>query len=212
MADLVAKDAFDRLPETYRRRAREIAARVREIDALMAPCNLDAIRDAVIRLRRQLRPQPDTDPAGIADGFKEHCRDLPEWALSEATNDFLAGRVDNHTGQFMPTCAEFAKRARSIMLPFLSERAALRIEASKLVERAEDEHRRHLIAIERQDPAVRQRVATMVEEATSGMVKGALRAEHGRLTDQTRAKLDALRKPRGFVSKIEQTKIVRGGA
>lgn len=210
MHDLITTDAFDALPEQYRRRARQIAARVVEIDGLMKPCRQTAIRDAVLRLRTQLRPQPDTDPTNLADEYRAACRDLPEWALAEAANDFLSGRVENHSGQFMPTCAEFAKRARAIMLPFLAERSALRVEASKLVERAEDDHRRHLIEMERQDPAVRKRVAAMVEDLGLGLPKGPLKATRGLLTAEKQSRIDALKKPRDHVSKIEQTRIVKG--
>lgn len=212
MRDLIATDAFDALPEAYRLRARQIAARVGAIDVLLTPCRTEAIRDALLRLRAQLRPQPDTDPAALVEEFKAACRDLPEWAVSEAANDFLAGRVDNHTGQFMPTCAEFAKRARSILLPFLAERSALRTEAEKLVERAEDDRRRHLIEIERQDPAVRRRVAEMMEAYSSGLPKGPLKAARPMLTAEKQARLDAMKKPREHVSKIEQTQIVRRDA
>lgn len=203
MADLVPADKFSRLPERYQRRAREIARRVSDIDALCALPTTDEIGEALKRLRGQLRPQPDTDVREMAEGFKASCRDIPAWAISEAANDFLAGRVDNHTGQFMPTCAEFAKQARAVLLPFLSERSALRIEASKLVERAEDDARRHRIAMERQDPAVRARTAQLIADATKGAAK-ALPMRHAGISDEVKAKLDTYRKPRSFVSKIEQ--------
>lgn len=209
MHDLIAKDTFDRLPERYRDRAREIARRVSEIDALLKPCTPNDIRDEVVRLRSQLRAQPDTDARELADAFKAACRDLPAWAIAEAANDFLAGRVDNHTGQYMPTCAEFAKRARHILTPFLAEHSSLRFEATKLIERAADEHRRHLIDMERSDPAVRERVAQLIEDANFVSAKP-IRALHGRLNAEVAAKLDALRKPRKFVSKIDQTRIGRG--
>lgn len=211
MSSLIPSDIFCRLPERYQRRAREIAVRVQEIDALMAPCSKDDVRDAAVRLRRQLRPQPDIDPANLADEFKAACRDLPAWALSEAANDFLAGRVENHTGQFMPTCAEFAKRARAIVTPFLSERLSLRTEASKLFERAEDDHRRHLIEMEKQDPSVKARVAHLTEKAFAGFPKKQALTHRG-LDADAQARLDALRKPRSFQSKLEQTKIARRAA
>jgi len=210
MSDIVPADVFSKLPERYQRRAREIAARVGEIDALLVPCRVDAIRDVAGRLLGQLRFQPDADAREFASEFKRACADLPEWALSEAANDFLAGRVDNHTGQFMPTCAEFAKRARSIMTPFLSEQASLRVEASKLVERAADDHRRHIIEMERQDPAVRQRVEAIIADARLGAPKLAAPRRQG-LTDDKRAALDAMRKPRPFTSKIGHTPAKREG-
>lgn len=208
MSDLPSTERFNRLPEIYRRRAQEIAARVTQIDALLPPCEPDAIRDAVIRLRAQLRPQPDTETGDMLSEFKVACRDLPEWALSEATSDFLAGRVENHTGQFMPTCAEFAKHARTVLLPFLAERAALRVEASKLVERAEDQARRDRIAIERQDPAVRARVKALVGEVAAFVPK-ALPSPHGSASAEDKKRLEALRKPRAFQSKLGETRIVR---
>ncbi|MER9188321.1 hypothetical protein [Mesorhizobium australicum] len=157
----------------------------------------------------QFRDQPDIDHADMAGEFLAACRDLPPWAVSEAASDFLAGRVDNHTGQFMPTCAEFAKRARAIMMPFLSERALLRTEASKLVERATDDRRRHLIDMERQDPAVRKRVAALVDVATAGAAKRKV-LPHLRLNDAGQKRIDALKRPRQEFSKLEQTKIVKG--
>ncbi|MER8806050.1 hypothetical protein [Mesorhizobium australicum] len=209
MADLVPQDQFDRLPEKYRQRAREIGARVAAIDAMMKPSNPLFVGETVIRMFRQFREQPGVSNVDMASEYRTACSDLPEWALSEAANDFLAGRVDNHTGQFMPTCAEFAKRARSIMLPFLSERAALRTEASKLVERATDDHKRHLIDMERQDPAVRKRVGVLVDVATAGAAKRKV-LPHVRLNDAGQRRIDALKRPRQEVSKLEQTKIVKG--
>ena len=55
MGDLVPADIFERLPERYRRRAREISIRVSEIDALLRRCDTGALRDAAVRLRGQLR-------------------------------------------------------------------------------------------------------------------------------------------------------------
>lgn len=207
MTELVSKDAFESLPERYRQRAREIARRVREIDAIIVPGSASDIRDAVVRLRGQLRPQPDIEVPDLASEFKAACRDLPAWAISEAANDFLAGRVENHSGQFMPTCAEFAKRARTVMVPFLAERASLRVEASKLVERAEDDRRRHLIAMEREDPAVRKRVAALTDAVMAGHPKGKVALTHSWLSDEKQKRLDALKKPREFESRITQTRL-----
>ncbi|TPN26608.1 hypothetical protein FKO01_25370 [Mesorhizobium sp. B2-3-3] len=209
MSDLVHQDQFDRLPEKYRHRAREIGARVAAIDAMMKPSNPMFVGETVIRMFRQFREQPGVSNADMASEYRTACIDLPEWALSEAANDFLAGRVDNHTGQFMPTCAEFAKRARDIMRPFLAERAALRTEASKLIERAADDHRRHLIELERQDPAVRKRVAALVEAATAGAAKRQ-GLPHLGLDKAEQQRVDALKRPRQEISKLEQTKIVKG--
>ncbi|MGX5827384.1 hypothetical protein [Mesorhizobium sp. 43Arga] len=209
MHDLVGKDDFDKLPEKFRDRARAIKARVAEIDGLMVPCQPHDVRAAVVRMAGQFRDQPDIDHADMAGEFLAACRDLPAWAVSEAASDFLAGRVDNHTGQFMPTCAEFAKRARAIMMPFLSERAALRTEASKLIERATDDNKRHLIDMERQDPAVRSRVAALAEAVSAG---GAKRQglPHLGLNEAEQKRIDALKRPRRETSKLEQTKIVKG--
>lgn len=209
MSEVVQFDQFAKLPEQYRRRAREIAKRVADIDALFPACATDDIRDAVVRLRGQLRPQPDTAPTDLAAEFKAACRDLPAWAISEAATDFLAGRVDNHTGQYMPTCAEFAKRAREILVPFLSERAALKVEASKLIERATDDARRHAIAIERQNPAVKARVAALIDAARFGSPKPAALTHQG-LSAEQQARLDAMKKQPIHPSKITETKIVKG--
>lgn len=210
MADLVPADKFSRLPERYQNRARTIAARVSEIDTTLGrSATSEEIVDALKRLRRQFRPQPDTEARDMAEGFRDACRDLPAWALSEAASDFLNGRVDNHTGQFMPTCAEFAKRARSILLPFLAERSALRTEAEKLLERAEDDRRRHIIEMERQDPAVKARVSALVEATTVGTPKRG-RLTHQGLSEEAQARIDALKKPRQYASKIGETKIGKG--
>lgn len=208
MGDVVQLDRFSKLPERYQRRAREIASRVSEIEALFSPASSEAIGAELKRMRRQFRPQPDTEPADMAKGFLEACRDLPEWALSEAANDFLGGRVDNHTGQFMPTCAEFAKRARAVLIPFLSERSALRTEAERLVERAADEARRDRLAIERADPAVKARVAALTEKITKGAAKKQA-LTHRAIDQASQTKMDALRRPVPFKSKIDQTKIGR---
>jgi len=209
MHDLVAKDDFDKLPEKYRDRARAIRARVAEIDGLMVPCQPQDVRASVVRMAGQFRDQPDIDHADMAGEFLAACRDLPAWAICEAASDFLAGRVDNHTGQFMPTCAEFAKRARAIMMPFLSERAALRTEASKLIERATDDHKRHLVEMERQDPGVRSRVAALAEAVTAGAAKRQ-GLPHLGLNEAEQKRIDALKRPRQEISKLEQTKIVKG--
>ncbi|WP_192258630.1 hypothetical protein [Mesorhizobium caraganae] len=205
MSDLITADKFSALPERYQRRAREIAARVSEIDVLCRPAPAQDIGAELKRLRGHLRPQPDTEARDMASGFKDACRDLPSWAISEAANDFLGGRVDSHTGQFMPTCAEFAKRARHIMTPFLAELSSLRIEASKLIERAMDDERRHQIEIERQNPAVRRRVADLAQAFTAGAPKpGGLK--HSGLSAEAQSRLDALKKPRQIISKIGHSK------
>lgn len=208
MGEVIDLDPFNRLPERYQRRAREIATRVRDIDALMATCQPEKIGLMVVRMFRQFREQPGTDHAEMGAEYRDACRDLPEWAVSEAANDFLAGRVENHTGQFMPTCAEFAKRARSIILPFLSERAALRTEASKLIERAADDARRDQIAIERANPNIRRRVQALTETITKGAAKKQALTHQG-LDPERQQRLDAMKKDRLFVSKISETKIGR---
>lgn len=208
MGNVVQLDKFSRLPERYQRRARAIAERVSEIDGLIAPADPVKVGETAVRMFRQFREQPGVDYENMGAEYREACRDLPEWALSEAANDFLAGRVDNHTGQFMPTCAEFAKRARLILTPFLAELSALRSEAEKLINRAEDDARRHKIEIERQDPAVRRRVA----ELSAGIKAGAskkLGLTHRGISPDRQRQLDALRKPVPFKSKIDQTKIGR---
>ncbi|WP_296014306.1 hypothetical protein [uncultured Agrobacterium sp.] len=206
MFDLIAKDQFDRLPERYRERARQIALRVQEIDRLLAPAAAETVRDTALRLIGQFRPQPGMDVAGFGREFRGVCADLPEWAVCEAANDFMAGRVANHTGQFVPTCAEFGKQARAIIAPFHAERYALRIEASRLFDRAADEKRRALIAIERADPAVKARVRAIVAEARAGTpVK--LSRPHGAISAQAQAVLDAMKKTQQHPSKISQTRI-----
>ena len=209
MYDIVSEDIFDRLPERYRHRARSIAERVAEIDRLIQRCKPVAIRDAAIRLRGQLRPQPGIEIGDFADEFRQACADLPEWAISEATNDYLGGKVENHTGQFMPTCAEFAKHARSIILPFMSERASLRREAEKLFERAEDERRRDQIAIERAKPGHREWVRNLAKSVTVGAPVLSDR-RHAGIDAQKQAQLDALKRPtQEHISKIPQTRIAR---
>ena len=213
MSDLVPEDIFDRLPERYRLRARQIKARIAEINPLLMPCEINAIRDAGARLHGQLRPQPDIDIGQYAAEFRQACSDLPEWAISEATNDYLAGRVENHTGQFMPTCAEFARHARSIVRPFAAERAGLRNEAERLFQRAEDDRRRELIAIERSDPSVRKRVAAMVRKATAGAAVISTDHRHAGTDDETQARLDAMkRQPAESKSKISQSRIAKGAS
>lgn len=210
MRDVTAQDVFDRLPEQFRVRARQIAERVGEIDRLLQPCSIDSIREAGRRLHGQLRPQPEINVEDYAREFKIACADLPDWAVSEATNDFLAGRVENHTGQFMPTCAEFARHARSIIAPFVGERAAIRREAEKLFERAEDQRRREIIALERQDPQQRERIRQLIDTAIKGAPKAIGSAAHGNLDQETQARLDALRVRRPQPpSKIPQTKVGR---
>lgn len=204
-ANPISLDPFARLPERYRIRAEQIRIRVDSISSLLTPSRSEQIGDAVIRLRRQFRAQPDTEAESLASEYLAACRDLPEWAVSETANDFLAGRVDSHTGQFMPTCAEFAKRARHIMTPFLAELSSLRVEASKLVERAIDDERRHAIEMERQSPAVRRRVAALADAFAAGSPKPQT-ISHTGLSDEAQKRLDALKKPRQIESKIGHTK------
>lgn len=210
MLEIVSQDIFDRLPERYRRRAREIGARVAEIDALLQPCNTGAIRDAALRLCGQLRPQPDVKIEEFADEFRLACSDLPEWVVSEATNDFLAGRVENHTGQFMPTCAEFARHARSIVSPFIGEKYGLRNEAERLMERAEDEARRAAIAIERADPGVQERVRCMLAKAKAGAPVLPTGRAHIGISQDARAEMDKYRRRTEHVSKLADTPAVKG--
>lgn len=206
MFDLIAKDQFDRLPERYRERARQIAMRVGEIDRLLTPAAAETVRDTALRLIGQFRPQPGMDVAGFGREFRGVCADLPEWAVCEAANDFIAGRVANHTGQFVPTCAEFGKQARAIIAPFHAERYALRIEASRLFDRAAEEKRRAMIAIERADPAVKARVRAIVAQARAG-APVALSQPHGAISAQAQAVLDAMKKTPQHPSKISQTRI-----
>jgi len=200
-ANVISLDPYAKLPERYRIRAEQIRLRVEAINGLMKPCRSEQIGDAVIRLRRQFRAQPDTEASSLASEYLAACRDLPEWAVSETANDFLAGRVESHTGQFMPTCAEFAKRARWILTPFLAELSSLRVEASKLIERAADDQKRHLIEMERQNPAVRRRVAELTDAFGAGSPKHQSAAHLGLSADR-QARLDALKKPRQIASKI----------
>jgi hypothetical protein len=210
MRDLIPQDVFDRLPEQFRIRARQIAHRVTEIDRLLQPCSLDALREAGRRLHGQLRPQPEINVEDYAREFKAACADLPDWAVSEATNDFLAGRVENHTGQFMPTCAEFARHARSIIAPFRGERSGLRREAEKLFERAEDERRRQVIALERQDPKHLTRIRELKDRVLKGAPRSLSAAPHSRIAPEEQARLDALKRPRPEpVSKIPQSRAGR---
>jgi hypothetical protein len=210
MADLVPNDIFDRLPERYQRRARDIATRVSELKLLLKRCDISAIVDAATRLQGQLRWQPETDHEAFGAEFRVACQDLPEWAVSEATNDFLAGRVTNHTGQFMPTCAEFARHARSVIHPFLTEMSILRREAEQLFERAEDERRRDQIAIERARPGHREWVRNLAKSITAGAP--AISAHtHGAIDPAAQARLDAMKAQRHEPpSKLAQTNIVRG--
>jgi len=210
MHDLVPKDQFDRLPERYRQRARDIAFRVAEIDRLTARCKPAAIRDAAIRLCGQLRPQPGIEITDFAEEFRQACADLPEWAISEATNDYLGGKVENHTGQYMPTCAEFARHARSIVAPFHGERAGLRREAEKLFERAEDERRRAEIAVERARPGHREWVRNLARSVTAGAPQIGSKPHHA-ADPEMQARIDALKVKRDEpASKLDQTSIVRG--
>lgn len=210
MAELVPGDTFDRLPERYQRRARDIATRVSELKLLLKRCDIGAIVDAATRLQGQLRWQPETDHESFGAEFRIACEDLPEWAVSEATNDFLGGRVANHTGQFMPTCAEFARHARTIIAPFIGEMNGLRNEAERLFERAEDEARRAAIAIERADPAVRARIRVMLAAAKAGAPLPVTGRVHIGASPETKAEMDKLRVRRPHVSKLPETRLVKG--
>jgi hypothetical protein len=211
VTDIIPSDIFERLPERYQNRARQIAARVLELNRLLARCDIGAIRDSGARLCGQLRPQPETKIEEFADEFRAACADLPEWAISEATNDYLAGRVDNHTGQFIPTCAEFAKHARGIIRPFVAEKAGLRNEAERLFIRAEDDRRRELIEIERANPTVKARVRDLVKQSRAGAPVISTDHRHFGIEPEAQAQLDALRKPPVPVqSKIAQSRIVKG--
>lgn len=210
MADLIPSDVFNRLPERYQRRAREISGRVSELRVLLARCDAEAIADAAGRLQGQLRWQPETDHEAFGREFKIACCDLPEWAVSEATNDFLAGRVANHTGQFMPSCAEFARHARSIVAPFVGEMSGLRNEAERLFERAEDEARRTAIAIERADPVVRGRIRALLAAAKAGAPLAVNGRSHAAPLPEVQAEMDKLRVRRPHLSKLLDTRLVKG--
>lgn len=210
MLDLVPDDIFSQLPERYQIRARQIAARVADIDRITVPCDVTVLRDAAIRLRGQLRPQPDVEASEFAAEFKLACADLPEWAVSEATNDFLAGRVEHHTGQFMPTCAEFAKHARAIVAPFMGERAALRTEASRLLERAADDRRREVIANERMAPDFHERLSRLKAQVLQGAGRQQTLPPHSGIDVDMQRKIDALKISRPEpASKLHMTKAGR---
>lgn len=208
MADLVPADKFSQLPELYRQRARDISARVADIDRMLHPATALDVADELKRMGAQLEPQPGFDPRETASGYRDACADIPAWAVAEAANDYLCGRVESHSGQFIPHAPEFAKRARALLVPILSERSALRVEAEKLVERAADDARRHRIEMERADPSVRQRVAAL-KAAAFGDERQAITYQHTGLDAEAQAKIDALKKPREFVSKINETRLAR---
>ncbi len=210
MADLIPSDEFNRLPERYQRRAREISARVGELRTLLARCDVATIADAAGRLQGQLRWQTETDHEAFGREFRAACADLPEWAVSEATNDFLAGRVENHTGQFMPTCAEFARHARAIIAPFIGEKNGLRNEAERLFERAEDDARRAALAVERADPAVKARVRGLLAAAKAGAPLPVTSRTHTGITAEAQSEMDKLRVRRPQVSKLEDSRLVKG--
>lgn len=210
MTDLIEQDKFDRLPEKYRRRARAIGDRLKEIKGVLLPCDTSAIRESAIRLRGQLLPQPEMEMESFADEFRLACSDLPEWAIFEATNDFLGGKVSNHHGRYMPTCAEFAIHARSIVYPFAAEGRSLQNEAARLVQRAEDEARRDFIAIQRMDPAVRARVKEMVSNAVAGAPEPRRDQRHLGVSPEAHAEMDKLRQRRAHISKLTETRIVKG--
>lgn len=59
-------------------------------------------------------------PSGIHENQSARLRgyllaisDIPLSCIQLAVNDFISGRVKSHDGRFMPTCAQFAKHARS---------------------------------------------------------------------------------------------------
>lgn len=212
MADLVPADKFSRLPEKYQRRAREIAARVADIDALLVAATAREIGDELKRMGRRLEPQPGSDPAEVAKAYLEACTaspPIPSWAVSEAANDYCFGRVEDHSGKFVPHAPEFAKRARSLLKSLYAERAILRTEAEKLIERAADDARRHRIEMERQDPAVRARVAKLHMDAIAGAPKRqALR--HIGLSEDQQKRLDAYKvKREPQPSKLLETRVVQ---
>ncbi len=68
-----------------------------------------------------------------------------------------------------------------------------------------DDERRHYIEMERQNPAVRRRVAQLAEEFAAGSPKISSAAHVG-LSDEAQQRLDALKKPRQAVSKIGHTR------
>ena len=214
MRELITQDQFDLLPERHRPRARHMAARAAEIQRVLSPCGLEAIRSAGARLHGQLRPQPDINIEEFAYEFKLACSDLPEWAITAATDDFLAGRVPNHTGQFMPTCAEFARHARFIISEFVSELGGLKFQMKKLLTLAEEEDRRARFELER----VRERSRPGHKEWIRGLVKQVTASapkpiERPRFSSdpEMRARLDALKPKRPEPeSKLSQTSIVRG--
>ena len=109
----------------------------------------------------------------------------------------------------MPTCAEFAKHARSIIAPFIGERAGLRREAEKLFERAEDERRRAEIAVERAKPGHREWVRNLAKSVSAGAPR--IASKPHATNPEMQSRIDALKvKREPPPSKLDQTSIVRG--
>ncbi len=203
MRDL-QKSKFDGLPEKYQARARDISKRVFEIDDLLKAGTKQAIKDAVLDISNQLRPQPETEAKDLVEGYLRACDGFPDWAISEAVNDYLSGQVENHTGQFIPTCAEFAKRVRLIVQPFQIERHGLEYEARRLIDRAKDEARRNQIERERRSPERQKRVESIMDKARKAIPKKTTpKTDWGTATPEQLAELEELKAKRKYRSVLQ---------
>lgn len=101
-----------------------LQARRDDIVAGLTPATRAEIGRLVAYVRTLLPAQGNDDPELVVNGYISILSGLPLWALDQACNDFLKGRVPDHK-TFAPTCDQIAARARSLVSRFESEIAAI---------------------------------------------------------------------------------------
>lgn len=175
----IATNQFASLPEKYQEKARYLLSEISMAEKFITPSSQKDADNACIELSKHFRPQPDSEPTEVRDGYRAALASLPAWSISDAVQCFIRGDVDNHTGQFMPTCAEFAKVAKLLRSPRMANWLSLKSQINRLKTDCEEERRRDEIEKFRNDPEALDRVKKLVEQITKGSPKKISGKQHG---------------------------------
>lgn len=203
----IIQSQFSGLPEKYQHIASDLLEQISITEEKLLPAGREVAKAACILMGKHFRPQADADAGIVMEGYITALAELPEWAIAEAINCFISGLVENHSGQFMPTSAEFAKVARAQFMPVWTHWRSLRSEVNRLEQDCRDEQRRIDVEAFRNDPDARNRILLLIEDATKGLPSHTSPSAQHSMTDEQRSALDPYRAPvRPHQSKIGHQK------
>lgn len=191
----IAPSSISCLPEKYQVIAERLMTKAKSIEGRLQPASPDVIVQVSVKMAKRLRKQPEFSGEEVLAAYREALEGLPAWAIEEASKMFLSGAVQNHTGQYMPTCAEFAKVVREIVRPLELEWRSIRTRVNHLKTECQEEQRRIEVEAFRNNPEARARILLLIEDATKGLPTLTGPSAQHSMTDERRRALDAYRKP-----------------